>query len=146
MSSLSDWEISIGLLFSFLKSFIMSKKKIPILVKDDPWLEPYTEEIADRIIRFGNLVQTIEKEAGSLQSFSGAYNYMGINYDRKKKGWWYREWAPAARSLSLIGDFNNWDREANPLQKNESGIWEAFIDGDTLKHGDKVKVHIMSEF
>ena len=51
----------------------MSKKNIPILVKDDPWLEPYTDEIADRIKRFNNLVQSIEREAGSLKSFSESY-------------------------------------------------------------------------
>jgi len=145
MSSLSDWEISIGLLFSFFKLLDMSKKNIPILVKDDPWLEPYTKEIADRISRFNNLIQSIEKEAGSIKTFSEAYNYMGINYDKKKKGWWYREWAPAARSLSLIGDFNHWDRDVNPLHKNDQGIWEVFIDGDTLKHGDKVKVHVVTD-
>ena len=123
----------------------MSKKNIPILVQDDPWLEPYADEITDRIRRFNERVESIEKTAGSLELFAGAYTYMGINYDEKKKGWWYREWAPAARSLSLVGDFNNWDRNANPMYRNDSGIWETFIDGKILKHGDKVKVHVVTD-
>jgi 1,4-alpha-glucan branching enzyme len=121
----------------------MNEKNIPVLVKDDPWLEPYREEIADRIKRFNNLVHSIDKEAGNIETFADAYNFMGINYDKSKKGWWYREWAPAARSLSLIGDFNNWDRNANLLHRNDQGIWETFIEGKVLKHGDKVKVHVV---
>jgi len=123
----------------------MGKKNIPVLVKDDPWLEPYTDEISDRIRRFNTLLQSIEDAEGSLESFASAYSYMGINYDTKAKGWWYREWAPAARSLSLIGDFNQWDTQAHPMKKNEKGIWEIFIDGNVLKHGDKVKVHVVAD-
>lgn len=145
MSCLCNWELSKGLLFSEFKFNNMSKKNIPVLVKDDPWLEPYTEEISNRIKRFNTLKENIEKNAGSLESFTDAYNYFGINYDKKKKGWWYREWAPAAVSLSLVGDFNSWNRDANPLDRNEHGIWETFIDGTILKHGDKVKVHIITD-
>lgn len=40
-------------------------------------------------------------------------------------------WAPNAQSISIIGDFNNWDRNANPMQQRhaEQGVWECFIPG-----------------
>jgi len=121
----------------------MTDKTIPVLVKDDPWLEPYTDEISDRINRFTRLLTSIEDTYGSLENFSEAYHYYGINYDKEKEGWWYREWAPAAEGLYLIGDFNGWDRSAHPLERNKNGDWEIFIDGKTLKHKDRIKVHVV---
>lgn len=125
----------------------MAKKKLPILVKNDVWLEPYAEEVQGRIDRYKNKLEEIKKEHKSLKSFAQGYTYFGFNYDSKKKGWWYREWAPKAKGLSLIGDFNGWDRNAHPLQKNEAGIWEIFlssVDVPDFGHGTKVKVHVTS--
>lgn len=42
-------------------------------------------------------------------------------------GWVFRVWAPAARSVSVIGDFNGWDRGRNPMRKISVGVWEAFV-------------------
>lgn len=123
----------------------MTNKNIPVLVKDDPWLEPYTDEIQDRINRFNRLLESIEESNGSLESFANAYQYYGFNYDPEKAGWWYREWAPAAEGLFLIGDFNGWDRTSHPLKRNEEGDWEIFVKGDVLKHGDRVKVHVVHQ-
>src|SRR5690242_18683036 len=40
-------------------------------------------------------------------------------------------WAPHAQALSVIGDFNNWDREKHPMhvRHHELGVWECFIPG-----------------
>lgn len=122
----------------------MSVPNIPVLVQDDPWLEPYTYEIRGRISRFTELLNRIEKETGSLEKFASAYDYYGINYDADKKGWWYREWAPQAYGLYLTGDFNQWNRDSHPLKKSDGGIWEIFMPESELKHGDRVKVHVHS--
>ncbi|MGN6184166.1 MAG: 1,4-alpha-glucan branching protein GlgB [Thermoanaerobaculia bacterium] len=54
-------------------------------------------------------------------------------------------WAPNALSVSVIGDFNGWDREANPLEmRGGSGIWEGFVPG--LERGATYKYHIVSRF
>ncbi len=122
----------------------MSKsKRIPQLVADDPWLNPYTDEINDRINRFNLLLASIKNQYKSLQKFSEAYKVLGIHYSKKDKGWYYREWAPEANYLSLIGDFNNWDRSAHPLSKNAHGVWEVFIAGNLLKEQTLVKVHVV---
>jgi 1,4-alpha-glucan branching enzyme len=61
---------------------------------------------------------------------------------------WYREWAPAALQLRLIGDFNNWDRFANPLVRDQFGVWSLFLPdekfGEKLVHGSRVKVHVVA--
>ncbi len=38
-------------------------------------------------------------------------------------------WAPNARRVSVVGDFNQWDGRLNPLAPSEAGIWEGFVPG-----------------
>lgn len=120
----------------------MKKIKLPKLVQDDPWLEPYADEISDRIVRFNDKVNEIKEESKSLNNYSKAYKNLGINFNKKEKGWYYREWAPEATSLALTGEFNNWNRNSHSLVKNEDGIWEVFVPQSELKEGDMIKVHI----
>jgi 1,4-alpha-glucan branching enzyme len=120
-------------------------KALPQLVKDDPWLEPYQDEINDRIDRFDNALKTIEQQTGSLADFSKAYRYLGVNYDYERGGWWYREWAPRAHQLFLIGEFNNWDRSSHPLQQTKTGIWEIFVPETELTNKSLIKVHIVGD-
>ncbi len=54
-------------------------------------------------------------------------------------------WAPNARRVSVVGDFNGWDEGANPLwHRGDSGIWEGFIPG--VKQGDLYKYAIESQY
>jgi 1,4-alpha-glucan branching enzyme len=117
---------------------------IPALVKKDPWLEPVAEGVWMRQERYRQRLSQIENDFGSLLKFADGYKHFGINYDNKRKGWIYREWAPGAFALQLIGDFNNWDYGSHPMQKNPFGIWEIFLPEKEYKnsftHGSKVKV------
>ena len=117
------------------------------LVQDDPWLSPYEQDLLDRRERFEQRLEEISSGEGGLEAFIHAHHYLGLNYDQDKKGWWYREWAPRAHKLSLIGDFNDWDREKHPLQRNESGIWEIFLSEEEgkIENGSKVKVHFVGD-
>lgn len=127
----------------------MTTKEIPVLVQNDPWLEPYTSEIQGRIDRFKDKLSAINKDHGSLSGFASAYQYFGINYDPKMKGWWYREWAPEANAVYLTGDFNEWDRKKTPLKHLDNGVWEVFLDdktyGKKISPDGELKVHIVSE-
>jgi 1,4-alpha-glucan branching enzyme len=120
----------------------MKKNSIPKIVREDPWLNPYLDQISDRIAHFNSKLSDIKKNFKSLKNYSALYQDFGINYSKKDDGWYYREWAPEAFSLSIIGDFNDWNRESHPLAKNENGVWEIFISKDELKEGNLVKVHI----
>jgi 1,4-alpha-glucan branching enzyme len=54
-------------------------------------------------------------------------------------------WAPNARSVSVMGEFNGWDRQASPMiPRGQSGIWEAFIPG--VAKGMLYKYHIQSRY
>ena len=60
-------------------------------------------------------------------------------------GTYFSIWAPDATTVSVIGDFNHWDRNSNPLRPREnSGIWEGFIPHVTK--GALYKYHITSRY
>ncbi|NIP85636.1 MAG: 1,4-alpha-glucan branching enzyme, partial [Planctomycetales bacterium] len=59
-----------------------------------------------------------------------AYNRLGAHVRTVHgiEGVNFAVWAPNARSVSVIGDFNNWDGHRHPMRKLiPSGIWEVFI-------------------
>jgi len=60
-------------------------------------------------------------------------------------GVYFALWAPNARSVSVIGNFNEWNRERHPLsaRPDESGIWEGFIPG--VAKGALYKYHIHAQ-
>lgn len=61
-----------------------------------------------------------------------------------KAGACFGVWAPNARSVSVIGDFNGWNKDSHQLfpRWDSSGIWEGFIPG--VKSGEVYKYHILS--
>ena len=60
-----------------------------------------------------------------------AYEYMGAHATTHDgvSGYMFRVWAPRAKAVSVVGDFNFWDIEAHPMHKITDGIWEVFIPG-----------------
>ena len=89
---------------------IMRRPPIPGLVMADGWLQPYSRQIRDRQRLFDLKMKRINQRAGSLEEYARGYRYYGFNRDAETGVWTYREWAPAARRVSLIGDFNGWNR------------------------------------
>ena len=59
---------------------------------------------------------------------SHCYRWLGCHY-AGDDGYTFRVWAPAARSVSLVGDFNDWDPDAQPMERLEGGIFAC-----TLQH------------
>ncbi len=107
----------------------------------DPWLKPYYSDIALRMQRHADTRRALLGDKGDLSSFANGYLYYGIA--RTEDGWVYREWAPGADEMHLIGDFNDWNRESHPLTRLENGNWEIKLDGeDALMHGQRIKVQV----
>ena len=76
------------------------------------------------------------------------YNLLGshkVNYENKD-GVYFAVWAPNAKYVSVIGDFNFWDKYSHKLypRGDASGIWEGFI--PFLKQGDIYKYFIISNY
>jgi 1,4-alpha-glucan branching enzyme len=74
---------------------------------------------------------------------SHLYEKLGAHLSQDPDGAWFAVWAPNADWVSVIGDFNDWNRDANRLMPREqSGIWEGFIPG--VQHGAMYKYHVHS--
>ena len=71
-----------------------------------------------------------------------AYKFFGVHSKKKGRGrsYTFRVWAPNAVSVSVVGDFNGWDRSVNPMTSIADGVWEADI--SKLKQFDAYKYSI----
>lgn len=75
-----------------------------------------------------------------------AYEMLGahITEENGQQGVRFSVWAPNAKSVSVVGEFNNWDTRVNEMSRIEDGeIWKIFITG--LKEGDIYKYAIMPQ-
>jgi 1,4-alpha-glucan branching enzyme len=116
--------------------------EIPKLVRDDPWLEPYADVILERRQRLAKAIEKVSVSHGSLANYALGHRHLGLH--RENGGSWVaREWLPGASAVSLIGDFNDWDRAAHPLDKNRQGIWETRLPADLVSHGQRFKLHVV---
>ncbi|MCC7088925.1 MAG: 1,4-alpha-glucan branching enzyme [Dehalococcoidia bacterium] len=71
------------------------------------------------------------------------YQHLGahVTEQRGEAGVAFAVWAPNARSVSVVGDFNDWDGAASPLANLESsGIWEGFVPGAAEGHRYKFAI------
>ena len=120
------------------------------LVGFDPWLEPYRDRLRDRHSHYLWMLSNLPGH-DLLGSASLGHQYFGLNRGESegKPGVWYREWAPGALALFLVGDFNGWNRGANPLARGEWGVWSVFLPDevyvDRLVHEGQVKVHVITK-
>ena len=71
------------------------------------------------------------------------FDKLGAHLSHDPEGTYFAVWAPNADAVSVIGDFNNWDKGANGLYAREqSGIWEGFI--PSVHHGAHYKYYVHS--
>ena len=75
-----------------------------------------------------------------------AYDKLGahlVEHDGHR-GVHFAVWAPNARNISVIGDFNGWDPTCHPMRSSSAGVWDAFIAG--LPADTTYKYHIVSNY
>jgi 1,4-alpha-glucan branching enzyme len=109
-------------------------QKLPQLIKDDKWLEPYSGAIINRI----NAAKAKEKEiAGDSNLYEFASGHLFFGLHKTPGGWVIREWAPNATHIYLVGTFNSWEEKKEYAFKLlENGVWELRLQENELHHGD----------
>lgn len=74
-----------------------------------------------------------------------AHDFFGAHFMQNgdEQGVVFRLWAPKAAEVALIGDFNNWERGKNPMNRISDGVWELFV--PNLKQYDSYKYSIKTQ-
>lgn len=122
----------------------MPKKKKTDMIEIDPLLAPYRKDLERRMEYYSEKKKELLGGESSLTSFANGSLYYGFHC--APEGWYYREWAPHAQKMSLIGDFNGWNGESNPMKPVGNGNWEVFIPGrESLPHMSCVKVRVTAD-
>jgi 1,4-alpha-glucan branching enzyme len=116
------------------------QRELPPFIVNDPWLEPFSEVILNR----HRLVEQRQKKlcrGQKLTDFAVGHLYYGLH--RTSYGWVFREWAPNAKEIYLVGDFNEWKLSHEfALCPLRHGNWEILLSHDKLKHGQRYKLYI----
>ena len=89
--------------------------------------------------KIGQLTQNGKKK---LSDFASGHLYFGLH--KLPKGWVFREWAPNATDIYLIGDFNDWkeDEKYRCKRIEGTGNWELKLSEKALKHGQLYKMKV----
>ena len=114
------------------------------LVKNDAYLAPYEDAIRGRHEHaLWKMNQLTQNGKLTLSDFANGHNYYGLH--QTADGWVFREWAPNATEIYLVGDFNGWnEQEAYQCHRIEgTGNWELTLPHDAMQHGQyyKMRVH-----
>ena len=113
---------------------------LPIIERDRALL-PYQRYLEQQAGRFSRVKDSLTG-SGTLSDFANAHEYYGFHHTRD--GWVYREWAPAAEALYLMGDFNDWNETAAPMTRLDNGNWELFLPENALHDGSRVRTVVRS--
>ncbi len=112
-----------------------------LFFENDPYLSGFSTPIMGRIQRAREKEQELLGPMKSLSDFAVGYMYYGLH--KKKNKWIFREWAPNAEKIYLLGDFCEWQtREEYAFRHTENGNWELEVPEKLLKHEDLYRLHI----
>ena len=112
------------------------------LVERDSYLAPYSLDIEGRHRYFLQRERELTKNGRqTLSDFASGYLYFGLH--KTSSGWIFREWAPNATRIVLIGDFSNWEeRPEYELKPLAGGVWERRMPKKALAHGQHYKMKV----
>ena len=104
---------------------------------DDDYLKPFEAAVRGRAQHAFDRANELTLGKCSLADWASAHDYYGLH--RTRAGWVFREWAPHATSMWLVGDFNGWkiDPDFEVFRIQGTDTWERKIPLDRIRHGDK---------
>ena len=115
-------------------------KKLAIY-KNDPWLEPFAPAIEGRFHDAQRKEADLTQQTKNLSDFANAHQYFGLH--RRRGGWVFREWAPNATVIYLVGDFTGWQEKPEyRLKPLGDGTWELNLPASAIRHGQLYKMRV----
>ncbi len=112
------------------------------LVARDPYLAPHAAVIESRLGAAAALEKRLTVNSPDLAAFAAGHTYYGLH--RRPGGWVFREWAPEARAVHLIGDHSGWrpDPRFALRRINARGDWAVELPPETLGHQSLYRLRV----
>ncbi len=119
-----------------------SPDKTEGIYENDPFLKIYKRSVLKRINNISEKETLLTRNSKNLADFASGHNYFGLHFS--ENGWIFREWAPNASSICLIGNMTGWQKKTEFTLKriNEAGVWEIVLPPEALKHCDLYRLRI----
>lgn len=119
----------------------MCGKKL-LKLSDDPLLKKYHKDLIKRKSHVDYVENHLTEEKITLEQFANAHEYFGLH--QRENYWVFREWAPNATAIYLIGDFSDWEiKDEFALHYgDQNGVWEIELPLNVLNHKDLYKLQI----
>ena len=110
------------------------------LVDLDQWLAPHKSTIQAREKYISSKLKKV-LSGKTLAEFAMGFLHFGLH--KTDAGWIFREWAPNATRMFLVGDFSDWkERKEFALNRDENGEWSINLPENSLRHGQKYKLRV----
>ena len=110
------------------------------LVDLDQWLAPHKSTIQAREKYISSKLKTV-LSGKTPAEFALGFHHFGLH--QTATGWIFREWAPNATQIFLVGDFSDWKEcKEFALNRGENGEWSINLPENSLRHGQKYKLRV----
>jgi 1,4-alpha-glucan branching enzyme len=112
------------------------------LLQSDPYLKPYKNIISRRLSKIITTEKRLTQGKIDLTDFASGHEFFGLHF--KDNQWVFREWAPNAVKIFLIGDMTTWqeNKDFALSRLGENGAWEIRLPSDRLKHKDLYRLRV----
>src|SRR6056297_2595325 len=118
------------------------EKRLQSLLAADPWLKPFQSALRSRISAIRTAEYTMTGGRRELADIARGHQYFGLHFADSQ--WIFREWAPNATAIHLIGEKTGWQKISGyALEKiSDEGVWEIRLAAESLSHGDLYRLHL----
>lgn len=118
------------------------KNILKAILKADPYLTPYAAVVERRLKHIESLEHRLTGAKIPLSDFALSHEYFGLHQGEDQ--WIFREWAPNATAMYLIGEHSDWQvRPEFALQRSgPDGVWEIRLPEHRLRHGNLYRLHL----
>ncbi len=118
------------------------ERNVKSMIDRDPYLARYADALANRMKRTDEAEKRLTGGRLSLPDFASGHEYFGLHF--RDNEWIFREWAPNAVAVSLVGEKTGWreDKKFALDRINDDGVWQITFPADRLEHGDLYRLRI----
>ncbi len=112
------------------------------LIADDSLLDLYRDAIRRRLEKIAETRSRLTSDRMSLPDFASGHEYFGLHF--RENQWIFREWAPNATHIFLIGQMTDWlEKPSFRLERiSNDGVWELRIPAQRICHKDLYRLKV----